>query len=244
MIDETTAPYHQSETVTAHDRLRLIHLFVWMTVAGMSLALTRWLKILGESDSASGLTAAWLAVTFATAICAWPWYFARRRRRPRDPLMPGERLWLLLVPAFFLYPWACLLVLGLATEMPSFALLVLSRAVPSGLLIIWAVLAAKRQQPLRWRLAFSLCALGCLCDLAGFATGPYWILEFTGSWLLWFEVCFGEVTLWGSLGFAGSTLWDLLSRSRSEYRWSHWVGCITFISTAGLHAVWQIMFWW
>src|SRR5262245_4769707 len=73
--------------------LRLVHLFLWTAAVAGCLALldgvNRW-ALRPQSDW-STVT---LAVALATAFCAWPWHFARRRKSPHVTNTAGEAFWL------------------------------------------------------------------------------------------------------------------------------------------------------
>ncbi len=193
----------------SRERLRLIDLFVWTAVVAMCLAGARWFDPLVAYDLPLAMRL-WIAITFGTALCSWPWYVSRLRDAARFPLLPGERLWLFMVIVMscrLLFEAGVMqgLILGEWMAFPVLAFLAVAR------------------QPVHWRVAFSVLGMSWL--IAILVLLARWESQ---GWFEWWLA--GKAMAWSAPVVAIALVGDVISPSRGELRWSHWVGGIAFLS--------------
>jgi hypothetical protein len=229
-----------SAAPATHERLRLIHLFLWMTAVALSIQGSAWLdRIVGVDDSPRPfLETTWAAVTFGTALCSVPWLLERRFRRTLTELQPGARLWVLLAPVACLRAWAVYGIPLLFTPYLEENLESLLRAYGAvgvmGCLatLVLVVVAARARQAARWRVFHCALALSLLLDAAAYACLMVSDADDAYSSVLFFffVVGYGCTMLLPFPVLLYTVARDIMSAERTHYRWSHWVGVSVYVS--------------
>jgi hypothetical protein len=237
----------------ARDRLRLIDLLVWTAVVAGCLAISRcvdWSP--GSLNSTSTfVVATWLSIAWATALCAIPWFLVRRwRRDSHAPIQAGERLWVILALFAILRAGALwgmtfadgiskrLVSRGYFDDSPVLAahLFFISAILATASVVIVACMVARRAQPIRWRVALWCLAVGLAGEVVGYAALDLGIRDVFPSlsgldfFSLLFLVLFGYALLGSAPFVLFAVARDAIGHEKSQYRWSHWVGALTYLS--------------
>src|SRR5437762_3532824 len=95
---------------------------------------------------------------------------------------------------------------------------------------------ARRAQPARWRVALWCLATSLVIELTGYIAldlgihGVFPSLSGLDSLWLWMLVLFGYALLISAPFVLFAVARDAIGNERSQYRWSHWVGALTYAS--------------
>jgi hypothetical protein len=234
MDSETPAPVSAADlppsaAEAVHDRLRLIHLFSWMTASALCVQGSAWLdRAIGVRGAPRPfLTTTWLTVTFATALCSVPWLVARRLSRPGVCLQSGERLWILLAPLAIIRAWA-VYGIPLTHDLGAFLMPAVFWCLSTS---AFAFVAGRARQRTRWRIFFASLAWSLVLEAAAYLG---LVTQDRTVYSLFLAIAFGCTLLLPFPFLAHAVVRDLMSSTRTDYRWSHWVGAAIYISGVAL----------